>query len=74
MVIDDFSKYGRAVLLKNKSESEVRSALRRDFKENTALEIWVDSGKVLYTNDVHKLLKDQEIEIYSTKNNKNPQY
>ena len=58
MIIDVFSKYGWAAPLKNKSGPEVESALRKIFKENKPLKLWVDKGKEFYNKDVHKLLKE----------------
>ena len=68
MIIDVFSKYGWAVPLKNKSGSEVSIALHRIFKVNKCKKSWVDLRKEFYNKDVHKFLKDNDIEIYSTNN------
>ena len=68
MIIDVFSKYGWAVPLKKKTGLEVSEALHQIFKQNKCRKLWVDSGKEFYNKDVKKLLKDNNIEIYSTHN------
>ena len=68
MIIDVFSKYGWAAPLKNKSGPEVESALRKIFKKDKPLKLWVDNGKEFYNRDVYKLLKENGIEMYSTNN------
>ena len=68
MVIDVFSKYGWAVPLKYKRGSEVESALRKIFKKNKCKKLWVDSGTEFYNKNVRKLLKDNDIKLYSTNN------
>ena len=68
MIIDVFSKYGWAVPLKYKRGTEVESALRKIFKKNKCKKLWVDSGTEFYNKNVHKLLKDNDIKLYSTNN------
>ena len=68
MIIDVFSKYGWAAPLKYKRGSEVANALRKIFKKNKCKKLWVDSGTEFYNKDVYKLLKENNIEIYSTNN------
>ena len=68
MIIDVFSKYGWAAPLKYKRGSEVANALRKIFKKNKCKKLWVDSGTEFYNKDVYKLLKENDIEIYSTNN------
>ena len=68
MIIDVFSKYGWAAPLKNKSGPEVESALRKIFKKDKPLKLWVDNGKEFYNQDVYKLLKENGTEMYSTNN------
>ena len=68
MIIDVFSKYGWAVPLKNKSGPEVSHALHKIFQKNKCKKIWVDAGREFYNKNVHKLLKEHNIEMYSTNN------
>ena len=68
MIIDVFSKYGWAVPLKNKSGPEVTQALRQILRKNKCKKLWVDSGREFYNKNVYKLLKENDIEIYSTHN------
>ena len=68
MIIDVFSKFGWAIPLKYKRGSEVETALRKIFKKNKCKKLWVDSGTEFYNKNVYKLLKDNNIEIYSTNN------
>ena len=68
MIIDVFSKYGWAVPLKNKSGPEVARALRQVLQKNTVKKLWVDAGREFYNKNVYKLLKENNIEMYSTNN------
>ena len=68
MIIDVFSKYGWAAPLKYKKGVEVENALRKIFKQNKCKKLWVDAGREFYNKDVKKLLKDKNVEIYSTHN------
>ena len=68
MIIDVFSKYGWAVPLKNKSGPEVTQALRQILRKNKCKKLWVDSGREFYNKNVYKLLKENDIEMYSTNN------
>ena len=63
VVIDIFSKYGWAILLKNKEGKTVAEALKTIFKERKPEKMWVDKGKEFYNKDVKDL-----IELYSTEN------
>ena len=63
-----FSKYGWAAPLKYKRGLEVANALRKFFKKNKCKKLWIDSGTEFYNKDVYKLLKENDIEIYSTNN------
>ena len=67
-VLDVFSKYGYAVPLKTKTGKEVANALQSIFKKETPKKLWVDRGKEYYNQEVLKLLKENDIEIYSTHN------
>ena len=68
MIIDVFSKYRWAVPLKNKSGPEVTQALRQILRKNKCKKLWVDSGREFYNKNVYKLLKENDIEMYSTNN------
>ena len=68
MIIDVFSKYGWAVPLKTKSGPEVSQALRQILQKNKCKKLWVDSGREFYNKNVYKLLKENDIEMYSTNN------
>ena len=43
-------------------------ALRRVLQKNKCKKLWVDSGREFYNKNVHKLLKENDIEMYSTNN------
>ena len=68
MVIDVFSKYGWGVPLKTKTGKEVAAALQTILKKNKPAKLWVDKGREFYNQDVSRLLKKNNIEIYSTNN------
>ena len=68
MVIDIFSKYGWSVPLKTKTGKEVSSALQSIFKKNKPAKLWVDRGREFYNKEVSRILKNNNIEIYSTNN------
>ena len=63
-VIEVFSIYDWLVLLKNKMEKSVASALNTTFKERKPEKMWVDKGKEFYIKDVKDLL----IKLYSIEN------
>jgi len=48
---------------KNKTGTEVASALQKVFKKRKPEKLWVDKGKELYNKHVQQL-----VELYSTKN------
>ena len=58
-----FSKYGWMIPLKNKTGTEVASALQKVFKERKPEKLWVDKGKEFYSKHVQQL-----VELYSTEN------
>jgi len=62
-VIDVFSKYGRIILLKNKTGKATASALKTIFTHRKPQRLWVDKGKEFYNKDVKFL-----IDLYSTEN------
>jgi len=62
-VVDIFSKYGWRIPLKNKTGTEVASALQKVFKERKPEKLWVDKCKEFYNKHVQQL-----VELYSTKN------
>jgi len=61
--IDIFSKYGWMIPLKNKTVTDVASALQKLFKERNPKKLWVDKGKEFYNKHVQQL-----VELYSTEN------
>jgi len=62
-VVDIFSKYGWMIPLKNKTGTEVASALQKVFKEWKPEKLWVDKGKEFYNKHVKQL-----VDLYSTEN------
>ena len=67
-VIDVFSKYGWLIPLKNKTGATVSEAFKTLFKERKPMYIWSDKGSEFYNRQVKELLKDNNIELYSTEN------
>ena len=67
-VIDVFSKYGWLIPLKNKTGITVSEAFKTLFKERKPMFIWADKGTEFYNKQVKELLKDNDIELYSTEN------
>jgi len=61
--IDIFFKYSWVIPLKNKTGTEVASALQKVFKERKPEKLWVDKGKEFYNKLVQQLA-----ELYSTEN------
>ena len=68
MIIDIFSKFGRAEALKTKTGLEVSKVLGRIFKTEKPKKIWVDRGGEFYNKNLEIILKEENIEIYSTEN------
>ena len=62
-VIDEFSKNGWLISLKDKMGKSVTSALKTIFKKGKLEKMWVDKGKEFYNKHVKEL-----IELYSTEN------
>jgi hypothetical protein len=77
-VIDIFSKFGWMIPLKNKSGISVSEAFEKIFRGEASPHeamssrkpklLWVDKGKEFYNKNMKTLLKENEIEIYSTEN------
>lgn len=65
-IVDVFSKYAWVIPLKTKSASEVVKAFRPLFREFRPLHIWVDEGKEFYNKEMTALLKEYNINRYST--------
>jgi len=62
-VVDIFSKCGWMIPLKNKTGTEVASALQKVFKERKPEKLWEDKGKEFYNKHVQQL-----VDLYSTEN------
>jgi Phospholipase A2-like domain len=68
-VIDNFSKYGWIVMLKDKSGKSVAHAFEKIFSLGRKPEkLWVDKGKEFYNKDVKALGIELGFELYSTEN------
>ena len=67
-VIDVFSKYGWLIPLKNKTGSTVSEEFKKLFKERKPKYIWSDKGSEFYNKQVKELIKENDIELYSTEN------
>ena len=69
-VIDLFSKYAWVVPLKNKKGVTIVNAFQSilDSSKRKPNKIWVDQGSEFYNNFFKKLLKNNDIEMYSTYN------
>ena len=69
-VIDIFSKYAWVVPLKDKKGVSTVNAFQKILKESNRKpnKIWVDKGSEFYNNSFKKWLKDNDIEMYSTHN------
>lgn len=67
-VIDTFSKFGFARGLKSKHGEEVTKAMKSIFEESkrVCVKLETDRGKEFYNKHFQKLLKDLNIEHYST--------
>ena len=70
VVLDVFSRYAWARPLKNKTGDLVANAFQDIFttSKRKPARLWVDRGTEFYNNKVSRLLKDKNIEIYSTHN------
>ena len=69
MIIDVFSKFGWAVLLKTKTGLEVTKAFQHIWKtQSPPQKLWTDKGKEFYNRSMKELLKKNNVELYSTEN------
>ena len=70
MVIDVFSKYAFVKPMKNKTGLETTRCFREIFVESkrSPTHIWVDKGKEFWNKNVENLLKEYNINLYSTEN------
>ena len=68
--IDLFSKYDFVVPLKDKKGATITNTFQSilDKSKRKPNKIWVDQGSELYNNDFKKWLKDNDITMYSTYN------
>ena len=68
--IDLFSKYAWVIPVKDKKVVTIVNAFQRilDNSKRKPNIIWVDQGSEFYNNSFKKWLKDNEIEMYSTRN------
>ena len=66
--IDLFRKYAFVVCLKEKKETTIVNAFQSilDNSKRKPNKIWVDQDSEFYNNHFKKLLKDNNIEMYST--------
>jgi len=62
-VVDVFSKYRWMIPLKNKTRTEVASALQKVCKKRKPEKLWLDKRKEFYSKHVQQL-----VELYSTEN------
>ena len=71
-IIDIFSKYAWVVPLKDKKGISIVNAFQKILKESNRKpnKIWVDKGSEFYNNSFKKWLKDNDIEMYSTNNDR----
>ena len=69
-VIDIFSKYAWVVLLKDRNGVSIVNAFQKllDDSKRKSNKIWVDKGGDFYKNYFKKWLKDNDIAMYSTHN------
>ena len=69
-VINIFSKYAWVVPLKDKKGVSIVNAFQKILKESDRkpTKIWVDKGSKFYNSSFKKLLKDNEIKMYSIHN------
>ena len=68
-VIDIFSKYAWVVLLKDKKDVSIVDAFQKtDDSNRKPNKIWIDKGSEFYNNSFKKLLKENDIELYSINN------
>ena len=69
MIIDVFSKYGWAILLKTKTGLEVTKAFQNLWgSQAPPHKLWRDKGKEFYNRPMKELLKKNNVDLYSTEN------
>ena len=70
-VIDIFSKHAWVVPLKDKKDISIVNAFQKILKQSGRKpnKIWVDKGSEFYNNSFKKWLEDNDIEMYSMKEN-----
>ena len=68
--IDIFSKYAWVVPLKDKKGVSIVNAFQKILNDSGRKpnKIWVDKGSKFYNNSFKKCLKDNDIKMYSTHN------
>ena len=68
--IDLFSKYAWAIPIKDKKGITITNAFQKILGDSNRKpkKIWVDKGSEFYNNSFKKWLKNNYIEIYSTRN------
>ena len=66
--IDIFSKYCWVISLKDKKGINVKNALEKIFKQRSPKFLWTDRGTEFYNKQVHDLLNENNIKLYSTNN------
>ena len=64
--IDVLGKKAQAIKLKNKNQNTVTNAFAKMIKTTKPSKIQVDNGKEFYNSVFEKLLKDNDIKMYST--------
>ena len=69
-VIDLYTKFAWVRKLKNKTGIEVKNAFENIMKESERIpkKLWVDQGSEFYNKNFKAMLKENEIEMYSTFN------
>ena len=69
-VIDIFSKYAWVVPLEDKKDVSIVDAFQKilDDLNTKPNKLWVDKGREFYNNSFKKLLKYNDIEMYSVNN------
>ena len=69
-VIDLFSKYAWVVPLKDKKSSAITNAFQNilNSSKRKSNKLWVDQGSEIYKGYFKKILKDNDISMYSTHN------
>ena len=68
VVLDVFSRYAWARPLKNKTGIQVANAFNDIFGERPCKKLWCDRGTEFYNRDLDRVLKAQNIQLYSTHN------